>query len=813
MTVDVALGRAYFLSIPSGQQGRLSVFDINTFLSLGVAPVEIKSDPVENQLFEFSSLVRWGQNGLAFRTSSHVTIIQNGLIGPGPFPAPTPTPSPTPSPSPTPQLPTFIRPIELPVRDVVYNSANQKLYTSVSGTASGGRADSITPIDPVTGLPGTSIPTGAATEPDQLSLSDDNQVLYLGYNGINTSPMGPGAIRRMDIATQTLGPNISLGLDPNFGGPMWAYDIAVAPGNQNLIAVARYASGSPPQQGVAIFDNGVQLPKTTPGHTQGSVSVAFGASASTLYGSGLKTIAVDATGATVTNTTPFAFGPAIDFKNGLLYSGEGQVYNPSTNTLLGKFNTLVNGRAMAIDTALNRAFFATGNDQGFSNPNITITAYDLTTFAPVGKITLPFVGVPTRLVRWGVNGLAVRARTSTGTFPGTEGKLYIIQSALVSTAAPIPTGIFLNSSAITTIESISFLDLNVTRTGDLSVPSTVDYTTADGTASERSDYTTAIGTLRFAPGESNKTVRVFITNDVFQETHETFTFSLSNATGAEITSPATQTITIQDNDLVAPQSNPIEGTTFFVRQHYRDFLNRNPDTPGLIFWSSEIENCGADAQCREIKRINVSAAFFQSIEFQNTGYLVYRLHQASFATGETLTMNAFLKDTQEIGQGVIVGVSGWEQLLETNKQDFLTRFVARPEFIAAYPLAMTPAQFVDALNANTKDPKQPSSGGSLTQAERDQLVADLTAGTKTRVQVLRAVAENSLFSQRHSNHAFVYMQYVGYLRRNPNATPDSDFTGYNFWLTKLNDFNGNFVAAEMVKAFLSSIEYRQRFGP
>jgi hypothetical protein len=39
-----------------------------------------------------------------------------------------------------------------------------------------------------------------------------------------------------------------------------------------------------------------------------------------------------------------------------------------------------------------------------------------------------------------------------------------------------------------------------------------------------------------------------------------------------------------------------------------------------------------------------------------------------------------------------------------------------------------------------------------------------------------------------------------------------DFSGYNFWLAKLNQFNGNYINAEMVKAFLSSIEYRQRFG-
>jgi hypothetical protein len=57
------------------------------------------------------------------------------------------------------------------------------------------------------------------------------------------------------------------------------------------------------------------------------------------------------------------------------------------------------------------------------------------------------------------------------------------------------------------------------------------------------------------------------------------------------------------------------------------------------------------------------------------------------------------------------------------------------------------------------------------------------------------------------------MQYFGYMRRNPNDPQDHDYSGYEFWLTKLNQFNGNFVNAEMVKAFIASSEYRQRFGP
>ena len=75
------------------------------------------------------------------------------------------------------------------------------------------------------------------------------------------------------------------------------------------------------------------------------------------------------------------------------------------------------------------------------------------------------------------------------------------------------------------------------------------------------------------------------------------------------------------------------------------------------------------------------------------------------------------------------------------------------------------------------------------------------------------MAENSILNQQEFNRAFVLMQYFGYLRRNANDAPDSDYSGYEFWLTKLNIFNGNYINAEMVKAFITSVEYRQRFGP
>jgi hypothetical protein len=260
--------------------------------------------------------------------------------------------------------------------------------------------------------------------------------------------------------------------------------------------------------------------------------------------------------------------------------------------------------------------------------------------------------------------------------------------------------------------------------------------------------------------------------------------------------------------------NQIDTPDFFVRQHYIDFLNREPDGAGLAFWTNEITSCGSDAQCTEVKRINVSAAFFLSIEFQQSGYLVYRLYKSSFGnlpnSPAPIRFGEFLPDAQQIGQGVIVGQTGWETVLENNKQAFVSQFVQRSRFVATYPTSLSPAQFVDMLFANAG--VVPSTG------DRAAVINEFGATSTTsdeaaRTRALRRVAENSILAQQEFNRAFVLMQYFGYLRRNPNDPPEAtlDFQGYNFWLNKLNAFNGNFIQAEMVKAFIVSSEYRQRF--
>lgn len=257
-----------------------------------------------------------------------------------------------------------------------------------------------------------------------------------------------------------------------------------------------------------------------------------------------------------------------------------------------------------------------------------------------------------------------------------------------------------------------------------------------------------------------------------------------------------------------PRSDQINNTQFFVRQNYLDFLNREPDASGLAFWINNIDSCGADSRCREVKRIDTSAAFFLSIEFQETGFLIYRLYKASFPpkTDRPRGLPRYqelMADTQTIGNGVIVGAPNWQQKLEANTQTFIMDFVSRPEFQLNYTAQLTPAEYVDKLNS--------VAGGPLSATERNALVNGLSAGQETRATVLRKVADDSDFRAAEFNHAFVLMQYFGYLRRNPDDAPDLSFAGYDFWLGKLEQFGGNFRAAEMVKAFIVSGEYLDRF--
>ncbi len=397
-------------------------------------------------------------------------------------------------------------------------------------------------------------------------------------------------------------------------------------------------------------------------------------------------------------------------------------------------------------------------------------------------------------------------------------------ATLTAVFTPAQSSVQFSSSNFNVQEDPTAVTITVNRTGDLSVPASVDYFTTDGTATQRRDYISAAGTLSFASGESAKSFVVLVNEDTYVEGNETVGLTLTNPAGATLGAPSTATLNIID-DSTEPATNPIDETPTFVEQQYHDFLNRQSDASGRQFWSDQIEQCGADAQCREVKRINVSGAFFLAIEFQQTGYLVERFYKVAYGdvigtshqganrqlAVPIVRFDEFLRDTQRIGRGVVVLQPGWEQALEANKQAYALEFVQTSRFLTALPPTMTPTQFVDRLNQNA--------GNVLSASERTNAInlfggASDIANMNARAQAVRQVAEDTDLFNAESNKAFVLAEYFGYLRRNPNDAPEAslDYTGYDFWLSKLNQFNGNYVAAEMVKAFISSDEYRKRFG-
>ena len=199
--------------------------------------------------------------------------------------------------------------------------------------------------------------------------------------------------------------------------------------------------------------------------------------------------------------------------------------------------------------------------------------------------------------------------------------------------------------------------------------------------------------------------------------------------------------------------------------------------------------------CLHQRRIGVSAAFFVELEFQKTGYVVYRMYRAAYGTLTNAPSRANLLYAQFMPDRA--GLVGGPQL-EQSTVDFANRFVQRSEFKTAYPDTLTPADLVNKLfDTATLTPFA---------SERLQEISALQGGTKTRAQVLLDVTDIQAFKDREYNPAFVLMQYYGYLRRDP------DQAGYDFWLNVLNNREPNNFRG-MVCSFITSTEYQERFSP
>ena len=278
----------------------------------------------------------------------------------------------------------------------------------------------------------------------------------------------------------------------------------------------------------------------------------------------------------------------------------------------------------------------------------------------------------------------------------------------------------------------------------------------------------------------------------------------------------------------------IDDADFYTAQHYIDFLRRFPDTPGHIHWTGEITECSdiskrrpgeSEPQCVDRKRTNTSAAFFVSPEFQNTGSFIIRVYWGTLGKKESAQCpgvpqnlpascrplySEYIADMAVLNKGIVVNDALAPDVINANKRAFVEQFITRADFQAAYG-GLSATQFVDKLAQTT--------GVSLSSADRTALITEasntanrgsvvfkMVDGTRTATggQLIFETTYGQQFFDKEFDPVFVFMEYIGYLRRNP------DQEGFNHWLGKLKFF-GNWVDAEMVRSFIVSPEYRSRF--
>ncbi|MBD0372726.1 MAG: tandem-95 repeat protein [Pyrinomonadaceae bacterium] len=390
----------------------------------------------------------------------------------------------------------------------------------------------------------------------------------------------------------------------------------------------------------------------------------------------------------------------------------------------------------------------------------------------------------------------------------------------------------INEAANNTPQGFTSLTVDVIRTGDLSNPATVKYLTSDqsggneceqvtGFASQRCDYTLAAGTLRFAAGEAGQTISIPIINDGYKEGDEFFNIQLQGAVGAALGTTAQSTITIRDDDAAATTGahNPYLSNSFFVRQNYLDFLVREPDANGFTDWLNSLNNCGPQkgflGAPPECDRAQVSHGFFGSLEFTDTGFLIYRLYEVG--AGRLPRYNEFVPD-----MAALSGFGLSDSVKQQNLSDYLEQFTAKPEFTVRFGVALQPSQAamliqkleqaigVTLPSTATTNPGQPQ------QYARQQLIDLRASGTLTVGQTLKAFVEQQPVYDRYFTSGEVTMMYFAYLRRDPDLN-DPNLLGWKDWVDVFTNGRPSAGVAQrdihhLIFGFIYSEEYRKRFG-
>jgi len=558
--------------------------------------------------------------------------------------------------------------------------------------------------------------------------------------------------------------------------------------------------------------NGIFIPRITPGSSSNNPGVRNNLDANFIYQNALLGIDLQDVGITPNDPLDIDGGANLQQNFPVLTAVSRSSVPPSPTTDGEDVNPLVSGTIRGtLNSAANTTYalqfyYSTicQNSQFGSRPFALVKTPVVTNAQGNATFQIPFEFPGTDTAGF-VNGTATDPQGNTSEF----------SSCLPVSSAPVAPVIGFSSSTFSVNEGGGRATLTVTRTGNTSSTSTVDYRTQDGdtftvgcadtvnnrgAAYARCDFATGVGIVSFAPGESSKQVIVPVLDDGRAEGNETFQVLLSNpGGGATLGTPSTATVTIVDND-PAGAVNPIFQTPFFVRMQYLDFLSREPEAGEP--WSGVLNRCPNVNTGPEVPsgcdRILVSLSFFGSPEFQLKGFYVFRFYKLAY--------NRLPEYLEIIPDMSFVAGSTAAEVFQ-RKAQLATLFTQRSQFLSVYG-SQTNVQFVSSLlgrygltQVTTLDPLLPDGTLKVTLTNTD-LTTRLNANTLTRAQVFRAIADSDQAAGAEFNNAFVGMQYYGYLRRKPDAA------GYQDWLRVLQSGNQR----TMVNGFMNSSEYRLRFG-
>ena len=265
-------------------------------------------------------------------------------------------------------------------------------------------------------------------------------------------------------------------------------------------------------------------------------------------------IASDATGIEITGNSIVAGGLAIDLGNDGSTSNdpapdadtganERQNFPVLTSALLTPGSLTVTGTLTSAPlTPYQIELFS--NDAANPDARTFLRSLNVTTDA-TGNVTFTHT-ITTALP--GADEVITATATNRGTVP-TPGNTPNSTSEVSAPLAVTQPGVVgLSATTYTVDEGAGTVTITVQRTDGSEGTVTVDYATANGTATAPADYTAASGTLTFRPGVTTQSFTIPIVEDTIAEAAETFTVTLTGPTGGAALGTTTATITINDNE-------------------------------------------------------------------------------------------------------------------------------------------------------------------------------------------------------------------------------------------------------------------------